>query len=209
MQTWVLLAARCSPWSQSPLLAGKWCTSCPCRGRGWWRRIWSSCCTLKTKIFNYNHENNVLGQNLPFDNLKKTFSNYCYIEDALSVLLGWDNRWGVRSSLRLRVSAGAAGGWNMCLCLRVSVFELPGGVWLSGALLPGACRRLQLCRQPSFELDRVTMFSQPQHWHNTPTHCKQGSTVHLSEPNRSTLRLGSKLPLKPQLSSFWPEDTNT
>lgn len=44
-----LPAARCSPWSQSPLLAGTWCTSCPCRGRGWWHRIWSSCCTLKTK----------------------------------------------------------------------------------------------------------------------------------------------------------------
>lgn len=58
----------------------------------------------------------------------------------------------------------------MGLRLRVSVFELPGGVWLSGALLPGACRHLQLCRQPSFELDRVTMFSQHRRLHNTPTH---------------------------------------
>lgn len=28
-------AARCCPWSRSLPSADKWCTSCPCRGKGW------------------------------------------------------------------------------------------------------------------------------------------------------------------------------
>lgn len=39
-------AAPCAPWTQTHPWADTWCRSCPCTGKDWWERTWSSYCTL-------------------------------------------------------------------------------------------------------------------------------------------------------------------